>query len=279
MNKNREELVEIARDVRVKVIEMLTRAGSGHPGSSFSEVEILVHLFYNILRRTKENARSPFRDRFVLSKGHGVPTLYAIFAQLGIIEEKQLDTLRVLGSPLQGHPSRVHIPEVEASTGSLGQGLSIAQGMALAGKMADENSRFRVYCMIGDGESQEGQIWEAAMSAPKFGLDNLIAITDWNKCQIEGKVADVMPVEPLADKWRAFGWHTIVLPNGHDFGQIQAAFDEAMGVTGKPTMILAHTIKGKGVSFMEGDVGWHGIAPNAEQAKRALDEIENGEVK
>ncbi len=264
------KLKELARKSRVDVIKMLAEAGSGHPGGSLSEIEILASLYGHVMKHDTENIDMPDRDRLVLSKGHGIPGLYAVMANVGYWERDELLTLRKLDSRFQGHPDRVRIPAIETSTGSLGQGLSVAVGLALASNL--DGRSFRVYCIIGDGESQEGQIWEAAMSAHKFKLDNLVCILDNNKAQIDGYVKDVMPIEPIADKWKAFGWHVISI-DGHDFDQIIAACEEAMKIKGKPTFILADTLKGKGVSFMENIVDWHGVAPNAEQAELALKEL------
>ncbi len=265
-----DQLKEIAKDVRVDCIKMLTEAGSGHPGGSLSSADLLTALFYTQIQRTKENALSDDRNRFVLSKGHGVPTLYAIFAQLGILTKQDLLTLRKTGSILQGHPDYERLPQVEASTGSLGQGLSIAQGIAMAGKIDQKD--FRVYCMLGDGEMQEGEIWEGLMSAPKYKLDNLCVILDYNKGQIDGPVKDVMDLEPLSDKIKAFNWHPITI-DGHNYDEILNAYEEARQTKGKPTFIIAHTIKGKGVSFMEGKIEWHGAAPSQEQCDQAVKEL------
>lgn len=265
------DLKIIATKIRIDIIRMLNSAGSGHLGGSLSCVEILVALFWEKIKRTPENALDPNRDRFILSKGHGVPALYAVLAHRGVIPREELFTLRKINSRLQGHPSRIDLPYVEASTGSLGQGLSIAQGIALAGKIDRKN--YRVYCLLGDGEMQEGQVWEAIMSAPKFKLDNLCAIVDYNKGQIDGYVKDVMSIEPLVDKLEAFNWNVIEI-DGHDFEQILSALDEAELVKGKPTFIVAHTIKGKDVSFMEDNHEWHGRAPNDEETKLALQELE-----
>jgi transketolase len=263
-------LKEIARKARIDVIRMLAEAGSGHPGGSLSEVEILVSLYAHVMRHDPSNPALPNRDRFVLSKGHGIPGQYAVMAEMGYRDVSEYLTLRKLDSPMQGHPDRCRLSCLEASTGSLGQGLSIAIGYAMASRL--DGNAFRVYCLIGDGESQEGQIWEAALSASKYKLDNLVCILDSNKAQIDGFVKDVMNIEPIADKWRAFGWHVIPV-NGHDFDALIAAFEEANTVKGKPTFILADTVKGKGVSFMEGKVDWHGVAPNKEQAAAALKEL------
>ena len=265
-------LKEIARNSRIDVIKMLETAGGGHPGGSLSEIEILVALYAHEMNNDPKNPLKENRDRFVLSKGHGIPGVYAVMANLGYWSRDDLLTLREIDSPFQGHPDRCRLTGIEASTGSLGQGLSIAVGIALASKL--DGDKFRVYTLIGDGESQEGQIWEAALSAHKFKLDNLVCILDYNKAQIDGYVKDVMPIEPITDKWRAFGWHVISI-DGHDFDAIINALGEARRTKGKPTFILADTIKGKGVSFMEGKVDWHGVAPDAEQAEIAIKEISN----
>ena len=271
------DLVSIASELRVWVIDMLEEAKSGHPGGSLSAVDLVTVLWFDEMRGTDPKNLASDRDRFVLSKGHGVPALYAALAKKGFIPQEELKTLRKTGSRLQGHPDRVRLPIVEASTGSLGQGLSVAQGMALAHKLDGKKSR--IYCLLGDGEIQEGQIWEAAMSASKFGLSNLCAILDANGGQIDGPVSDVMPIEPIADKWRAFGWHVVEI-DGHKIEEIQKAFREMhelqdKGST-KPFFILARTVKGKGVSFMENKIEWHGVAPKADEAKKAIEEIKNG---
>lgn len=264
------DLKKLSNEMRIDIIKMLTEAGSGHPGGSLSCIDLITVLFYNKIKRTKENSLSPDRHRFVLSKGHGVPSLYAVFAQLGLISKDDLMTLRKTDSLLQGHPDVARFPQVEASTGSLGQGLSIAQGMAIAGKL--DKKDFRVYCLLGDGEMQEGEIWEALMSAVKFKLDNFCAILDYNKGQIDGPVSEVMDIEPLNDKIKAFGWHTIEI-DGHNFEEIEKAYDEAEKIKDKPTFIIAHTVKGKGVSFMEGKIEWHGAAPSQEQCEAAIKEL------
>lgn len=264
------ELEAIALSCRVDIIRMLAEAGSGHPGGSLSAIDLIVALFFYKMRHDPALPGDPGRDRFVLSKGHGVPALYATLAHAGYFPREELLALRKLGSPLQGHPDRLRFPLLEASTGSLGQGLSIAQGLALASRL--DGDRFRVYCMIGDGESQAGQIWEAAMSAPKFGLDTLCVICDYNKGQIDGSIWEVMDLEPLVEKWRAYNWHVIEV-DGHRFEEILPALDEAEATKGRPTMIVAHTVKGKGVSFMEGVHDWHGKAPSREQAERAIAEL------
>jgi transketolase len=271
------ELHAIADELRIWIIDMLAEAKSGHPGGSLSAIDIITALWFDEMRGVNADHLDPNRDHFVLSKGHAVPALYAALAKKGFIPQSELKDLRRTGSRLQGHPDRVRMPIVEASTGSLGQGMSVAQGMALGLKMEKKPSR--VFCMIGDGESQEGQIWEAAMSAPKFQLSNLCVILDMNNGQIDGPVQEVMPIEPITDKWRAFGWDVIEI-NGHSMQEIQTALREARsnqekGGT-KPTFIVAHTIKGKGVSFMENKIGWHGVAPTAEEAKKAKEEIMAG---
>jgi transketolase len=236
-----------------------------------SAIDLLTALWFNEMRGVESASKlDENRDRFILSKGHAVPALYAILAKKGFIEHKDLMTLRKTGSKLQGHPDRVRMPIVEASTGSLGQGLSVAQGLALGLRLAKKPSR--VFCLMGDGEIQEGQIWEAAMSAPKFKLGNLIAILDQNGGQIDGPTSQVMPLEPVADKWRAFGWNVIEI-DGHNMDQILGAYADSKKSTDKPTFILAHTVKGKGVSFMENQIGWHGVAPKPDELKRAVDEI------
>jgi transketolase len=263
-------LEALARGFRCDIIEMLEKAGSGHPGGSLSAIDLVTALYFQQMRHDPKNPHWPERDRFVLSKGHAVPAQYAALAGAGYFEKKELATLRVLGSRLQGHPVSFACPGIEACTGSLGQGLSVAQGMAMAGKL--DGKGFHVWCIIGDGEMQEGQIWEAALSAAKYKLDNLTCILDYNKGQIDGHIKDVMPEEPVAEKWRAFNWHVVTI-DGHDFGQILDAFDQAGRIKGMPTFIVANTVKGKGVSFMEDKIEWHGSTPNHEQALKALAEI------
>ncbi|NPV10710.1 MAG: transketolase [Ignavibacteria bacterium] len=270
------QLQQIANELRIDIIKAISRAKSGHPGGSLSAIDILVYLFFNEIKRTKENALDPDRHRFVLSKGHGVPALYAILARIGLISYEELMNLRVLGSRTQGHPSYLDLPYVEASTGSLGQGLSVAIGMALTAKI--DKKSYRVYCMTGDGETQEGQIWEAILSAPKFNLDNLCVILDYNKSQIDGFTKDVMDLEPLKAKLEAFKWNVLEI-DGHNFAEIENAFNIAREANGKPTYIIAHTIKGKGVSFMEDNVEWHGKAPNEKETELALQELQKLLVK
>jgi len=265
-----EQLKKTARALRKDLLIMLTEAGSGHTGGSLSCVDIILTLYSYKLRFDPKNPKWENRDRFVLSKGHGCPTLYVILSQFGFFSKEKLKSLRRLGSLLQGHP-QVGLPGLEASTGSLGMGLSIANGMALSARM--DKKETRVYCLLGDGETNEGQIWEAAMTAAHHKLDNLCAIVDFNKLQIDGFLRDVKGVEPLKEKWQAFGWHAVEV-DGHDFTQLMDAFDEAERIKGKPTIILAHTTKGKGVSFIENRVEWHGIAPKPEELARALKELE-----
>jgi transketolase len=263
-------LAPIARRLREHVIRMITAAGSGHPGGSLSATEIVTVLFFHTLRRRTGDPTWPERDRFVISKGHGVPILYAALAEAGEVPPDELVSLRKLGSRFQGHPDRVVLPWVEAATGSLGQGLSLALGMALASGL--DGNRYRVFCLLGDGETQSGQVWEAAMAAGKYRPENLIVILDYNKVQLDGPIAEIMDPEPLADKWRSFNWRVRVIDDGNDLGQVMAALDEA-GQGGGPWILIAHTVKGKGVSFMEGKAAWHGKAPTAEEATLALEEI------
>jgi transketolase len=268
-------LESIARECRVQILRMLAHAGSGHPGGSLSVIDILVTLFFGRLRHDPKRPDWADRDRVVLSKGHAVPALYTVMARSGYFPEKQLITLRKLGSPLQGHPDRTALPGIEAATGSLGQGLSISLGLALGLKLA--GSAARVYCILGDGEIQEGQVWEAAMSAPKLGqpdhaLDNLVVILDQNQIQLDNFVKKVLDIEPVIAKWQAFGWPVIEI-DGHDIGQIEKALDQAEATRGKPTFVVAHTVKGKGVSFMENDPEWHGKAPKPAEAITAIREV------
>ena len=255
----------IARACRVQIIRMLTHAGSGHPGGSLSVIDLLVAIAFGRLRHDPTRPDWPDRDRIVLSKGHAVPALYTVMARAGYFPEEWLVTLRKLGSPLQGHPDRVALPGIEAATGSLGQGLSLATGLALGLKLA--KSPARVYCIVGDGEIQEGQVWEAAMTAPKLGqpdhpLDNLTVLVDYNKIQLDDFVA----------KWEEFGWPVLEI-DGHDFVQIGKALDQAEATRGVPSLIVAHTVKGKGVSFMENNPEWHGKSPKPEEAVAAIREI------
>jgi transketolase len=260
----------IVRHMREHVIRMITAAGSGHPGGSLSAAEIMAVLFFHALRRRGGDPTWPERDRFVISKGHGVPILYAALAEAGELPTTELATLRRIESRLQGHPDRVALPWVEAATGSLGQGLSIALGMALASGL--DGNRFRVFCLLGDGEVQAGQVWEAAMAAGKYRPKSLIAVLDYNKVQLDGPVREILDLEPLAEKWRSFNWAVRIVADGNDVGQVLDAVDGAVEAGG-PQLVIAHTVKGKGVSFMEGTAAWHGKAPTAEEAERALGEI------
>lgn len=265
------DTIALARSMRREIIKMLTASASGHPGGSLSATDILAVLYGETLNVDPADPHKPDRDRFVLTKGHAAPALYAALALRGFFPVEELANLRKLGSPLQGHPDMHKTPGVDISTGSLGQGLSAACGMALAAKM--DGKAYRVYALMGDGEQQEGQVWEAAMFAAHYKLDNLTVFLDHNHLQIDGNIADVMNPDPLDAKYAAFGWHVLRI-NGHDHAQIKTALQAAQTVTGKPTLILAETVKGKGVSFMENQAGWHGKAPNAEQSAQALTELE-----
>ncbi|MEG3068989.1 MAG: transketolase [Syntrophaceticus schinkii] len=262
-----------ARLIRENIIRMLAEAGSGHPGGSLSSVEIVTALYFNVLNLKPEEPGWPDRDRFILSKGHAAPLLYAALAERGFFPREELLTLRKLGTRLQGHPARGMVPGVEASTGSLGQGLSMGLGIALAGRL--EQRDYCVYVLLGDGECQEGQVWEAAMAAAHYRTGNLTAILDYNGLQIDGPIKEVMSPLPFPDKWRSFGW-AVQEVDGHDFQDLLAAFDWAAGIKDRPSMIIANTVKGKGVSYMENEVGWHGKAPDKEQAAQALEEIGAG---
>lgn len=266
---NLDEFKERARQFRREILEMITEAGSGHPGGSLSGVEILISLYYYKMRHKPENPAWPLRDRFIMSKGHASPLLYVVLANCGYFPKEELMTFRKLGSRLQGHVY-AGVPGVELSTGSLGQGFSVGNGIALGAKIRGVN--FRVYTLLGDGEIQEGQVWEAAMTAGHHKLDNVCAILDRNGVQENGPVEEIKREEPLVDKWRSFGWNVLDI-NGHDFEQLIKALDEAESMKGKPTFIIARTVKGKGVSFMEGQAKWHGKAPNQEQLKSALSEL------
>jgi transketolase len=264
------QLREIARQVRLDIVEMLFRAGSGHLGGSLSATDILVALFFGQMRLKAGDPCWPGRDRFILSKGHAAPALYAVLARLGYFSREELLTLRQFGSILQGHPDSSCTPGVEIPTGSLGQGLSIANGLALAARLNGQGSR--VYVLLGDGEIQEGQIWEAAMTAAHYRLDNLLAILDRNRLQIDGRTAEVMSIEPLAQKWEAFGWHTVQV-DGHSFPELLGALKSGAQSRGAPSMIIARTVKGKGVSIFEDQAKYHGVAPTAEEYQQAMKEL------
>jgi len=268
------ELKLTANKVRKDIVRMITKAKSGHPGGSLSAADVVTALYFKVMRHNPENPKWEDRDRFILSKGHAAPLLYAVLAESGYFEVKELLTLRKLGSRLQGHPDMKRLPGIEISTGSLGHGLSVGNGMAIAGKL---NKRgYRVYILLGDGECQEGQVWEAAMTASHYKLDNVTAILDYNGLQIDGPVKDVMNINPISNKWRAFGWYVIEI-NGHDFKEIFDSFERVKKLKGKPSIIIAHTTKGKGVSFMENVVDFHGKAPTKEQMVQALKELEENE--
>jgi len=269
------KLEAIALDGRVQIIRMLTHAGSGHPGGSLSVIDILTVLYFSRMTYDAKRPTWEDRDRLVLSKGHCVPAQYFCMAKAGYFPESQLLTLRKLGSPLQGHPDRMALPGIEAATGSLGQGLSVASGMALGLKLGGKTSR--VYCVLGDGEVQEGQVWESLMSGPKLGapdhrLDNLCVILDYNGIQLDNYVRKILDLEPVVEKVKAFGWPVIDI-NGHDMAQIDKALDQVEATKGSPSFIVAHTIKGKGVSFMENDPEWHGKSPKPGEAVQAIREI------
>ena len=267
--KIKKDLQKIACKVRMGVIEGTYNAKSGHPGGSLSISDTLTYLYFNKMNVDASNPEDPDRDRFVLSKGHTAPALYAVLAQKGYFAEEELKSLRHIGALLQGHPC-IHIPGVDMSSGSLGQGISAACGMALAGKL--DGKSYKVYTILGDGEIEEGQVWEAAMFAAHKKLTNLVAIVDNNGLQIDGPISEVCSPEPITDKFAAFGWHVITM-DAHDFDSMDRAFEAAEKVTDKPVAIIQKSVKGKGVSFMENQVGWHGTAPNAEQYAQAMDEL------
>ena len=264
------ELKKTACNVRLWTIEGVFNAKSGHPGGSLSAADIITYLYFKEMNVDPKNPKDPKRDRFVLSKGHCCPSLYAALALKGFFPTDEIKSLRHIGAMLQGHPDMKHTPGIDMSSGSLGQGISAACGMALAGKLSNEN--YRVYAMLGDGECEEGQVWEAAMFASHYKLDNLVAFVDFNGLQIDGSVADVAGLDKLDEKFKAFGFEVIKI-DGHDFEQIEDALNKAKTVKGKPTVIIAATVKGKGVSYMENQVGWHGKAPDAEQYQKAMDEL------
>lgn len=259
-----------ALNIRKNILKMVYSAQSGHPGGSLSAADILTDLYFNQMDINQENVNTIDRDRFVLSKGHASPLLYAVLCEKGFIKEEDLDGFRQIDSKLQGHPNMNYVDGVDMSTGSLGQGISCAVGMALANKL-DKNEH-RIYCLLGDGESEEGQIWEACMAASHYKLDNLCMILDYNHLQIDGNIKDVIGPEPFKSKFEAFGFYTIEI-DGHNFEEIDEAFNKAKEIKGQPTMIIAHTVKGKGVSFMENNYAWHGSAPNTEQYEQAMKEL------
>lgn len=269
-NMESEKLESIARKIRRHIVKMTHAAGSGHPGGSLSATDILTVLYFKHMRVDPKNPDWPHRDRFVLSKGHAAPALYAVLAERGYFPVEELMGLRKFGSRLQGHPAYGTLPGIEMATGSLGQGISSAVGIALACKLDGET--YNVYCMIGDGEMEEGQVWEAAMAAAHYKLDNLIVILDRNMLQIDGSTSEIMNIEPVADKWRAFGWAVREI-DGHNVSEISEALIGARDHAGDPSMIIAHTVKGKGVSFMENVLRFHGNAPNDEELEIALAEL------
>lgn len=270
----KKSLQKTACKVRMGVIEGTYNAKSGHPGGSLSISDTLTYLYFNKMNVDSNDPENPERDRLVLSKGHTAPALYSVLAQKGYFPEEEIKSLRHIGALLQGHPC-IHIPGVDMSSGSLGQGISAACGMALAGKL--DNKSYKVYTILGDGEIEEGQVWEAAMFAAHYGLGNLVAIVDNNGLQIDGPITEVCSPEPITDKFDAFGWHVITI-DGHDFDDIDRAFTEAEKITDKPVAIIQKSVKGKGVSFMENQVGWHGTAPNKEQYVQAMEEL-NAQLK
>ena len=263
------ELKAIARKLRVDILEMITKAASGHTGGSLSIADLITLLYFEEMHIDPANPKMADRDRLVLSKGHCAPALYSTLAERGFFSKEELQSLRHIGALLQGHPC-IHIPGVDMSSGSLGQGISAACGMALAGKM--DNAAYKVYTILGDGEIEEGQVWEAAMFANQYHLDNLVAIVDNNGLQIDGKLSEVCSPEPIPEKFEAFGWHVIRM-DAHDFDAIDAAMQEAETIVGKPVAIIQKSVKGKGVSFMENQVGWHGKAPNQAEYEQAMAEL------
>ncbi len=271
MAMTNQELQKTANEVRKDIITALHAAGAGHPGGSLSSTDIFTYLYFEEMNVDPKNVSDPNRDRFVLSKGHCAPGLYSVMAEKGYFPKEELTTLRKLGSRLQGHPSMQYLPGLDMSSGSLGQGISAACGMALSGKM--DNKDFRVYTLLGDGELQEGQVWEAAMFAGFRKLDNLVVIVDNNNLQIDGPIDKVCSPYPIDKKFEAFNFHVINI-DGHNFDEIRAAFKEARETKGMPTAIISHSVKGKGVSFMENQAGWHGKAPNDEEFKQAMEELE-----
>ena len=274
---NNLELEKMANEIRKNIVTAVHSAKSGHPGGSLSAADIYAYLFFEEMNIDPADPHKADRDRFVLSKGHAAPGLYSVLANRGYFPVEELETLRHIGSRLQGHPNMNDTPGIDMSTGSLGQGISAAVGMALAAKHWGDS--YRVYTLLGDGECEEGQVWEAAMFAGNHALDNLVAVVDHNGLQIDGTIDEVNSAMPLADKFRAFKFHVVELADGNDFDQIRAAFAEARATKGQPTAIIAETTKGKGVSFMENQVGWHGKAPNDEQFEQAMAELEQQYVR
>ncbi|ENZ03624.1 hypothetical protein HMPREF1092_00158 [Clostridium thermobutyricum] len=270
MKQNKQELMETAKIIRKDIVEMLTESASGHPGGSLSAADIVTVLYFNEMNIDPKNPKMENRDRFVLSKGHAAPVLYSALARRGFFDPAELMTLRKINSNLQGHPNMNDVPGVDMSTGSLGQGVSTAVGMALGAKINGQKNR--VYALLGDGELEEGQVWEAAMAGAQYKLDNLTIFIDFNGLQIDGNIEDVMNPSPIDKKFEAFGWNVLVI-DGHNYDEILEAIEKAKTCKGKPTAIICKTVKGKGVSFMENQAGWHGAAPNKEQCEQAIAEI------
>lgn len=268
---NKQELISISKEIKKNIIEMIYEAKSGHPGGSLSCADIITYLYYERMNVSVEAPKDPNRDRFVLSKGHAAPALYSVLAQKGYFPKEELKNLRKVGALLQGHPDSKHISGVDVSTGSLGQGISNAVGMSLGLKSQKKNNK--VYVILGDGELQEGLVWEATMAAAHYKLDNLVAIIDYNGLQIDGPNEEVMGVAPLDKKFESFGWNVVFCDNGNDYDKINEAFLNADKVEGKPTVIIAKTVKGSGVSFMENKAEWHGQAPNKEEKEKAIKDI------
>lgn len=270
MNLSVNEMKNVANQIRQDIVMMVHAAGSGHPGGSLSSVEILTHLYFNEMNINPETPTNPKRDRFVLSKGHAAPVLYSTLARRGYFDPKELLSLRKIGHMLQGHPNMNYVPGVDMSTGSLGQGISASVGIALAGQLDQED--YRTYALLGDGELNEGLVWEAIMSAAHYKLNKLTAVVDYNGLQIDGNNEDVMGIAPLDKKFESFGWHVIPC-DGHDLDSIALAFEAAKKEESKPSVIIAKTVKGKGVSFMENQASWHGTAPNQEQLEQSISEL------
>jgi len=268
---NKQELISISKEVKKNIIEMIYESKSGHPGGSLSCADIITYLYYEKMNVKVEKSKDPSRDRFVLSKGHAAPALYAVLAEKGYFAKEELNKLRKIGALLQGHPDSKHINGVDVSTGSLGQGISNAVGMALG--LRNQKNNAKVYVLLGDGELQEGLVWEATMAAAHYKLDNLVAIIDNNGLQIDGANEEVMGIAPLDKKFESFGWNIVYCNDGNDFEQINEAFLSADKTQGKPTVVIAKTVKGSGVSFMENKAEWHGQAPNKEEKEKAIKDI------
>jgi len=264
------QLEETCKTIRKDILKMTHLAGSGHPGGSLSAVELMVGLYFGVLKHNSTDPNWEDRDRFILSKGHAAPVHYSVLSRTGYFSPEILDTLRKFGSILQGHPNMHKVPGLDCSSGSLGQGLSIANGLAMAAKMRKKD--YRVYCLLGDGELQEGQIWEAAMTAPQHKLDNVCAMVDYNRVQLDGPISEIKELHPLTDKWKSFNWNVIEI-DGHNIEEVMKAYEEAANTKGKPSVIIARTIKGKGVSFMENKAEWHGKSPNSKEYEAAIAEI------